>query len=581
MKADPRINSRRKKKRDRASTDSALLQKYLALVGAHQQLLKDHSEMIQRYRAIAHERDEASMDWGVGIANALVLLRNGAIMMTNKGFRELDKRAASDGWRELKTDDQTGESARYRSLRECMRAICRRAIDQNKDFLESHCETGGGAAFVDVRVQRSVAAATYIGIATDVTARVRAENELAAAREAQFHAERMRSLGALSSGLAHDVNNSLNALKLHLSILMMNPAKLPDRLPTINRIVDDCAALVKRLQDFSGQRRDPPLGHCRIEKVIEEAVQTAQAELVEKTAMTDKPVTVAADVPPLPAVPGDPVELRHVFVNLLLNARDAMPDGGKIEITGCVKGDRLIVSVADEGKGIPSEVMGRLFDPFFTTKGPHGTGLGLAVAYGVMSRLGGDIRAENRPQGGAVLILTFPIAHASEEREPRQSPSANRASAPRRILAIDDRAENIEPLKMLLEAEGHRVDLAFSGGEAVERVRRGDVYDVVLCDVGMPEMNGWQVAQRLREMTPGVAIYLLTGWAQEIAPDEPRGALIDGVIAKPVQPERLVEAIARPRRPMPRRPERATKRHGRLRGVCDDLVRRSTAEEDS
>lgn len=526
-----------------------LQQRYTEMIQAHQRLLTAYTDLVDRYRFIIHDRGDTAIasEWFMGVANGLALLRNGLIVMTNKGLRELDERAGEVGWRELESAGSAAtasDSERHPSLGDLMRAMCQRAADESRNFIENRCEGGDEAVFVDVRIQRSISATTYIGIATDVSERVRTEKELAAAHEAQFHAERLRSLGALSSGLAHDINNSLNALKLHLSVLGMNPGKLPDKLPTLNRIVDDCASLVKRLQDFARQRRDPPLGHCHIEKVIDEAVQTVHTELVEKTAFTDKPITIAIDVPPLPTVPGDPVELRHVFVNLLLNARDAMPTGGNIRITGRVADDRVIVSVQDEGQGIPPDVMGRLFDPFFTTKGLRGTGLGLAIAYGVMARLGGTIHAENRLEGGAEFTVAFPASPVAEEAEPKPVSSTNGASAPRRILAIDDHPENIEPLKALFEGRGHQVDIAFSGAAAIERVSRGGVYDLVLCDVGMPEMNGWQVAERLRIIAPGAAIYLLTGWAQEIPPDEPRRALIDGLIPKPVSIERLEEIIA-------------------------------------
>ncbi|HJU29007.1 MAG TPA: response regulator, partial [Candidatus Binataceae bacterium] len=197
-----------------------------------------------------------------------------------------------------------------------------------------------------------------------------------------------------------------------------------------------------------------------------------------------------------------------------------------------------------EGQGIPPDIIGRLFDPFFTTKGPRGTGLGLATAYGVMTRLGGDIRAENRLDRGAMFTVTFPAAPDLADAKPSAAASVNDVSVPRRILAIDDHPENIEPLKAIFETKGHRVDVAFSGADAIDRVSRGDTYDLVLCDVGMPGMNGWQVAERLRGMTPGVAIYLITGWGQEIPLDEPRRALIDGLISKPVSLERLENILS-------------------------------------
>jgi len=521
-----------------------MLRKYAEMIRAHQRLLGTYTDLVDRYRFVIHDRGgtSAAAEWFMGSASGLALLRGGAITMTNRSLRMLDEMAGPAGWRELPLGADAPDQ--YASLRELMRAMYLKAIDSHKTMIETRCGAVAGTVIIDARVQRSVSTTTYIGIATDVTARVQTENDLAAARQAQFQSERMRSLGALSSGLAHDINNSLNALKLNLSVLEMDPDRLTQKFPVLHRIVDDCASLVRRLQDFARQRRDPPVGHCQIEKVIAEAVQMVHSELVEKTALTDRPVTVVVDTPPLPMVPGDPVELRHVFVNLLLNARDAMPDGGKIEITGHAAEGHVIVSVADEGSGIAPEALDRLFDPFFTTKGMQGTGLGLATAYGVMTRLGGEIRVENRPDRGAVFTATFPAAPDWQEEKPLPI-QPNNPGAPLRILAVDDHPESIEPLKNLFEIKGHRVDLAFGGADAIDRFGQGDIYDVVLCDVGMPGMNGWQVAERLRGIAPRTAIYLLTGWAQEIPLDEPRRVLIDGLIPKPVNPAQLEQIISR------------------------------------
>jgi signal transduction histidine kinase len=544
MKANRGKGSNRTNPTPQSESIDNMLRKYAEMIRAHQRLLGAYTDLVDRYRFIIHDRGgtSAAAEWFMGSANGLALLRGGAVTMTNRSLRMMDEMASPDGWRELPSG--AGEPAQYASLRDLLRSMYVKAIDGQKTMIEMRCGAVAGTMIIDAGVQRSMSATTYIGIAANVTARVRMEDELAAARQAQFQSERMRSLGSLSSGLAHDINNSLNALKLHLSVLEMDPGRLTQKFPVLHRIVDDCASLVRRLQDFARQRRDPPVGHCQIERVIAEAVQMVHSELVEKTALTDKPVTIVVETPLLPMVPGDPVELRHVFVNLLLNARDAMPDGGKIEIIGHAAEGRVIISIADEGSGIPPDAIDRLFDPFFTTKGMHGTGLGLATAYGVMTRLGGAIRAENRPDRGAMFTATFPAAPDWHEEKPLPI-QLNNAGAPLRILAVDDHPENIEPLKNLFEIKGHRVDLAFGGADAIERFGRGDIYDVVLCDVGMPGINGWQVAERLRGIAPGTAIYLLTGWAQEIPLDEPRRVLIDGLIPKPINPDQLEQIISR------------------------------------
>lgn len=197
-----------------------------------------------------------------------------------------------------------------------------------------------------------------------------------------------------------------------------------------------------------------------------------------------------------------------------------------------VTGRRAEVLVEDRGVGIPAENLGRLFDPFLTTKGPLGMGLGLAIAQGVMRRLGGHISAANRPGGGAAFTLTFPICH--ERPLPEREVPPLRASPGHRLLVVDDDKDNLDAIRWALQDLGQEVDAVASGEEAISLLSSGRRYDLILCDVGMPEMNGWQVAEQVRRLAPEARFLLLTGWAQEIPRDDPKRRLVDGILAKPL-----------------------------------------------
>jgi CheY-like chemotaxis protein len=206
------------------------------------------------------------------------------------------------------------------------------------------------------------------------------------------------------------------------------------------------------------------------------------------------------------------------------------------------QGKRVVLRVLDEGGGIPGEDLAKIFDPFFTTKGKRGTGLGLSMARGVLSRLGGDITAENRPEGGACFTLSFPIA-----LQPSRPPTLRPPSTPpagRHILIVDDDADNLEATRMAIEMEGQEVDIAQNGRDALDRLRGGARYDLIFCDLGMPDMNGWRVAREIQDVAPGTTVYMLTGWAQQIADDDPRRRWVKGVLEKPMTRDNLRDLLA-------------------------------------
>jgi PAS domain S-box-containing protein len=372
-------------------------------------------------------------------------------------------------------------------------------------------------------------------VGQDVTARVQAEEELHRNREVLMNQERLKAVGELASGIAHDLNNSLNALRLWVELLCADSSLLPrhyDSLQLISRIVRDAGSTIGRLQDFARRQHDRPVESVNLNAIISQSIEIAKSTLEEKNSLLGRSIRIALDLPELPLVLAEPTELRQIFLNLFLNAQDAMPTGGIIHITGRIEREIILVEVEDEGQGIPEEHLSRIFDPFFSTKGERGTGLGLSIAYAAMARIGGTISAANRAEGGAIFTLTFPIAKAEQMREGQLSHARIR---PLRLLVTDDDQDNLQVFSAVLELRGHTVIRANSGAEALDKLMEGNApVDVVFCDLGMPLINGWEIARRVKSLEAPPIFYLVTGWASEIPADDPRRRLVDGVIAKPV-----------------------------------------------
>jgi PAS domain S-box-containing protein len=388
------------------------------------------------------------------------------------------------------------------------------------------------------------------GIAIDITDAVRTEREIAHLRHNLFAGEPTRSIVELSSIIGHDLNNTLNAVMLRMSLF--TPAS-PDseqeaNAARIERLVDRAAASVRRLQEFANAQR-PFSDATDIDEMLREEVRILEnANSFPSAIAVVKPeLNITANK--LPKVMGNAGEVRYVITTLLRNAQEAMPAGGTIRVDAHVNATKVIVTVADEGLGISEDRLTNIFDPFFTTKATLGSGLGLSGSFGIMSRLGGTIAAANRPEGGATFTLNFPIftdvtaANISMiESSTKDEPTI---AARQRILVIDDDIDTLEAMKEALEGRGYEVETAPDGQKGLELLRTSAFFDSVICDVGMPIMNGWDVAQEITRVAPSTRVYMLTGWANEIPQSDPRRAQVAAVIAKPISVEQIDAAIAR------------------------------------
>jgi len=381
-------------------------------------------------------------------------------------------------------------------------------------------------------------------IAFEISEWVSTREELRRIQHELFRHERMRAVGELAAGLAHDLNNTLNAMKLRLSLLSNAAAiaRHQSHLRTLNRFVNDAAARIERLHDFVRQNPARPTEAVEVARVVREAIELVHSEVEEMATLAGRRIAIENRLPArLPRVSAISSELRHVLANLLLNARDAMPTGGSIEIGGRVEEGGVVLTVADHGIGIPEALLGRVFEPFFTTKGRQGTGLGLSMAREVMERFGGSISAANRPQGGAEFTLRFVCARTSSASV---APARRaRRDLPLKVLVIEDNPDNLESIRLALELKGHTVETAFSGEAALHKLRQGLDCDTVICDVGMPGMSGWEVAREISQLRPATRIFMLTGWAGEMDSENPHSHLVRAVLAKPIDIEHLNQII--------------------------------------
>ncbi len=303
----------------------------------------------------------------------------------------------------------------------------------------------------------------------------------------------------------------------------------------------DGAEVVRRLQDFARQRATSPLAPMDLRAAVQEAVEITRPRWQDEPQRSGRVIAMRTHVDDLPPILGHAPEIRETLTNLIFNAVDAMPEGGTLTVAGSALPDGVTLTLADTGTGMSDDVRQKIFEPFFTTKGVKGTGLGLSVVYGILVRHGGEISVASTPGRGTTITLRFQAAAASTESIPPTV--ALVPPAPRRLLLIDDEATVRTTLANLLRAAGHSVVEAASGAAGFAALATHPV-DLVVTDLGMPEMTGWEVARTVKARHPGVPVVLLTGWGEHATGDGVERAGVDRVLGKPIKVEHLLRTIA-------------------------------------
>jgi signal transduction histidine kinase/ActR/RegA family two-component response regulator len=365
--------------------------------------------------------------------------------------------------------------------------------------------------------------------------------------------ERLRALGQMASGIAHDINNALSPAVLNCRALLERrdgvEGDLREFLTDIHRSVEDVMHTVTRMTEFY-RAREPQFvpAPVPVSHILEQVVDLTRPRWHDMAQEQGMVIDLEMQVTPnLPMILGVESEIRHALMNLILNAVDAMPEGGELLLRVSAAAKSVIVEVCDTGSGMTEEVRGKCLEPFFTTKGQRGTGLGLAMVYGMIQRHEAEIEIFSAPGKGTTMRLTFPACAAqglTGQRAPVPSPASSA-----RILVVDDDQRVSKSLRRVLEADGHRVTVADGGQAGIDTflaaTGRGESFSVVISDLGMPHIDGRRVAAAVKAASPKTPIVLLTGWGYSMRENGDLPSHVDHLLSKPPDVDELRLAISK------------------------------------
>jgi signal transduction histidine kinase/ActR/RegA family two-component response regulator len=373
--------------------------------------------------------------------------------------------------------------------------------------------------------------------------------ELRMTQEQVLQQERLRALGEMASGIAHDFNNALAIVSGFLELLGMmtfeddvDPPKIRSYLTVASVAAADATSVVRRLRDFYRPRgeteQDQPID---LNALVRQTRELTKLRWQVQSQAEGSQIGLNLELGAISAVVGNSAQLREVLTNLIFNAVDALPRGGMITVTTEQKGEQVLLSVADDGIGMTEEVRRRCLEPFFTTKGPSGSGMGLAVVYGIIRRHNGTLDIVSEVGHGTRVTVGLQASRFEPVREATLTGEASQ-SRPLSVLLVEDLPQLRDLFRLWLTEAGHRVEVARNGREGLERFLLG-WYDVVITDQAMAELTGDQLAQAIRQRAPGKPIILLSGLADlpttEVPPIE-----YSAVLSKPVTVAALLQALA-------------------------------------
>jgi len=386
-----------------------------------------------------------------------------------------------------------------------------------------------------------------VAIIRDVTERKKMEQQL-------LQSEKLKALGELAGGVAHDFNNVLAAILGRAQLLKMivdsPPSKQERRksvlelkkgLEVIEKASLDGAETVRRIQEFA-RRRDDDKYFTLVDmtKVIDNALEFTKLRWKNDAESKGIKIKIKKKLSILPSVSGSEAELREVIVNIINNAIDAMPQGGDITIKTFKEDNHACIKVKDTGTGVPQTMRERIFDPFFTTKGPQSSGLGMSVSYGIIGRHRGSIAVDSVEGKGSTFTIEIPFSEKTEEEEKVKPISSGQKKV--KILIVEDEEDVRNLLKDILTHEGHGVETASDGKRGIEKFKKKG-FDMVLTDLGMPGMSGWQVAEKIKGINGKVPVVLTTGWNIELEEREIKDKWVDLVIQKPFEVDQVLNIV--------------------------------------
>ncbi|CAN5608833.1 hypothetical protein BH23BAC4_BH23BAC4_09180 [soil metagenome] len=400
--------------------------------------------------------------------------------------------------------------------------------------------------FLPIRLPEAAESANTVAITGEVL------REPGTWAQDQTRRRRTEMLGQMAMGIAHDFNNLLTSVLGHVELLrgLLDGAIIErvlkeessTHLRTIERAATDGATLVRKIQGYIRHEKEQTFAHVDLCSLTQEVIALTRPYWYNEPRRQGIEIEVVEELEPVPPIMGFAPGLREVLVNIVLNAAQAMPEGGRLHFhTWHDPARGVSISVSDTGVGMPAHVRSRIFEPMYTTKGDGGSGMGLAVAHGIVHEHSGEVLVESNPGKGTRFTLLFPVSTeepASAISESQARPRDGAASAQVRILIVDDEPMVRSVTARLLALRGHEVREAVDGLAALEEVANAP-FDLVITDLSMPAMNGRELAYRLRQHHPRLPIILLTGDTDASDSTE----YIDAVVKKPFKLDALESTI--------------------------------------
>jgi signal transduction histidine kinase/ActR/RegA family two-component response regulator/PAS domain-containing protein len=387
-----------------------------------------------------------------------------------------------------------------------------------------------------------------------------AYEDLRQTQQAVMQQERLRALGQMASGIAHDINNAISPVALYTDSLLERETHLSaqgrSHLETVQRAIHDVAATVARMREFYRQREPQlVLEAVHLNQLVQQVMDLTRARWSDMPQQRGIVIGLRAELAPdLPSLMGIESDIRDALTNLIFNAVDAMAEGGTLTLRTRVVGEasqpsrQIRMEVCDTGVGMDEEVRRRCLEPFFTTKGERGTGLGLAMVYGMARRHGADIEIDSALGQGTTVRLSF-AAPVSVTIAPAPSTVVHAVQVPLRILVVDDDPLLLKSLRDTLEGDGHTIVSANGGQDGIDLFRTAlndkQPFDAVMTDLGMPYVDGRQVAGFVKAESPSTPVILLTGWGQRLMTEGDVPGHVDILLSKPPKLRELREALAR------------------------------------
>lgn len=392
------------------------------------------------------------------------------------------------------------------------------------------------------------------GVFEDVTERKKMEAHNARLEEQLRQSQKMEAVGQLTAGIAHNFNNMLQGISGNLQLAILDAeGEMRQMLLDADRVTHRAADMIQQLMVFTRQGMKPVIGSVSLEPIIRNTIDICRRTF-------DRKIVIEADLAEDARVVGDPGLLQQVFLNMLINARDAVLDGGSespwIRLNmatvlvsseeasayiDATEGPCLEITIRDNGIGMDAETQRRIFEPFFTTKPvDRGTGLGLATVYGIIKQHQGWVTCESQPGAGTTFCIYLPLGTVEDEVEEMDSAALQTNGDQRTLLIIDDEDAVRETTTRLLERHGFHVLAADSGPAGLKMVVEEDAcIDLILLDLSMPSMSGHEVLAELRRLRPDVKVVIITGYAAVEVDVE--GA--DGILQKPFSVAALLGRI--------------------------------------